>query len=203
MATKYKYDKDTDYQALIDRAVGNGEYGAAAVYEQQRNAKIAGEGMSYAPTLKYAAYLPYTITPDYDGSAREQAESLIGEATQSTAQDAAVQELLDALLGAELRPRVRPALCVLPQAVPARGGPRGGKRAGQRRRADGRARLHGGGRGLAAGGELLSRQGGGQDPGAGGARLVALSRQPGRQARHARRAAHHARKRPGRRLAAH
>ena len=101
MATKYKYDKDTDYQALIDRAVGNGEYGAAAVYEQQRNAKIAGEGMSYAPTLKYAAYLPYTITPDYDGSAREQAESLIGEATQSTAQDAAVQELLDALLGAE------------------------------------------------------------------------------------------------------
>ena len=53
MATKYKYDKDTDYQALINRSVESGDYTAAAIYEQQRNAKIAGEGLDVAPTGKY------------------------------------------------------------------------------------------------------------------------------------------------------
>ena len=42
MATKYKYDKDTDYAALMEQAARRGDNAAAAVYEQQRNAKIRG-----------------------------------------------------------------------------------------------------------------------------------------------------------------
>ncbi len=35
------YDKNVDYQDLINKAVANGDYASAAAYEQQRNAKIA------------------------------------------------------------------------------------------------------------------------------------------------------------------
>lgn len=35
------YNKDVDYQALINQAVASGDYSAAAQYEQQRNRKIA------------------------------------------------------------------------------------------------------------------------------------------------------------------
>ena len=35
MATKYKYDKDTDYAALMERAAQRGDNAAAAIYEQQ------------------------------------------------------------------------------------------------------------------------------------------------------------------------
>lgn len=53
------YDKNTDYQALINSAVQSGNLGAAAQYEQQRNAKIAGEGIAdYQATSNYASYLP-------------------------------------------------------------------------------------------------------------------------------------------------
>lgn len=41
MATKYTYDKEKDYQAMINEAVGGGDYRSAALYEQQRNQKIA------------------------------------------------------------------------------------------------------------------------------------------------------------------
>ena len=40
------YEKDTDYQALINAAVEAGNMKDAAKYEQQRNAKIAGEGIN-------------------------------------------------------------------------------------------------------------------------------------------------------------
>lgn len=56
MAT-YGYDKNKDYQFLIDEAVKNNDYAQAAIYEQQRNEKIAGEGLNYEPTSKYANYL--------------------------------------------------------------------------------------------------------------------------------------------------
>lgn len=56
MAT-YGYDKNKDYQALIDEAVRNNDYAQAAIYEQQRNEKIAGEGLDFSPTNKYANYL--------------------------------------------------------------------------------------------------------------------------------------------------
>ena len=57
MATKYKYDKDTDYAALMEQAARRGDNAAAAVYEQQRNAKISGMGLDYAPTYYYQDYL--------------------------------------------------------------------------------------------------------------------------------------------------
>lgn len=53
-----QYDTNTDYQAEIDRAAAAKDYASAARYEQQRNAKIQGEGLNYAQTNQYAAYLP-------------------------------------------------------------------------------------------------------------------------------------------------
>ncbi len=55
----YGYDKKTDYQKLMDDAVKAGDYARAAIYEQQRNEKIKGEGLSqYGTTNQYASYLP-------------------------------------------------------------------------------------------------------------------------------------------------
>ena len=55
----YEYDPNTDYQALIDSAVEAQDFSAAAKYEQQRNEKIRGEGITqYQPTYNYTRYLP-------------------------------------------------------------------------------------------------------------------------------------------------
>lgn len=54
----YGYDPNVDYQALINEAVAAGNYQLAAIYELQRNAKIAGQGMNYEPTNLYSSYLP-------------------------------------------------------------------------------------------------------------------------------------------------
>ena len=52
------YNKNTDYQALINAAVAQGDYKSAAKYEQQRNEKIAaGNGGSYQQTNNYSKYL--------------------------------------------------------------------------------------------------------------------------------------------------
>lgn len=51
------YDKNTDYQKLINSAAAKGDYASAAKYEQQRNAKIDGTGSSYAKTNNYSKYL--------------------------------------------------------------------------------------------------------------------------------------------------
>ena len=40
MATKYKYDKDTDYAALMERAAQRGDNAAAAIYEQDRKSVV-------------------------------------------------------------------------------------------------------------------------------------------------------------------
>lgn len=53
----FAYDKNTDYQEKINQAVAEGNYQAAALYEQQRNEKIAGEGMNYQQTSNYSQYL--------------------------------------------------------------------------------------------------------------------------------------------------
>ena len=64
------YDKDTDYQKLINQAVKEGNYSAAAQYEQQRNAKIADLNASGAnqynaqQSTNYAQYLD----PGYQGT---------------------------------------------------------------------------------------------------------------------------------------
>lgn len=57
-ASPYGYDSAVDYMALINEAVAQGNYQQAAIYEQQRNAKIAGEGLAYEQTNNYAGYLP-------------------------------------------------------------------------------------------------------------------------------------------------
>lgn len=54
-----EYDSNTDYMKKMYQALGMGDYTAAAQYEQQRNAKIDGDGLSYAKTN-------YTYTPQYD-----------------------------------------------------------------------------------------------------------------------------------------
>lgn len=52
------YNKNTDYQALINAAVAQGDYKSAAKYEQQRNEKIAaGNGGTYQQTNNYSQYL--------------------------------------------------------------------------------------------------------------------------------------------------
>lgn len=56
-ATK-TYDNGTDYQQKINEAVAAGNYRNAAQYEQQRNAKIQGEGLNYEQTSNYSDYLP-------------------------------------------------------------------------------------------------------------------------------------------------
>lgn len=71
MAKKWEYDYDTDYQALINDAVKNKDYGSAARYEQQRNAKIAD--MNAAGTNKWNAvatndYSKYLMPNGYQGS---------------------------------------------------------------------------------------------------------------------------------------
>lgn len=61
MATKKyydEYDPNTDYAALMNEAVKSGDYESAAVYENQRNAKISGEGLDYSPTYNYSQYFP-------------------------------------------------------------------------------------------------------------------------------------------------
>ena len=99
MATKYKYDKDTDYAALMERAAQRGDNAAAAIYEQQRNAKIRGEGMTdVTQSNDYAQYLPLEDVPDYDDTHRRQAESLLTE-RDTTGQRARIDQMLDALLG--------------------------------------------------------------------------------------------------------
>lgn len=98
MATKFKYDKDTDYAALMERAAQSGDYTAAAIYEQQRNAKISGEGLSHAQTADYAQYLPFEETRDYDDTARKAAQNLAADTTDPYRGE--IDSLLDTLLGA-------------------------------------------------------------------------------------------------------
>ena len=101
MATKYKYDKDTDYAALMEQAAQRGDNAAAAIYEQQRNAKIRGEGMAdQEQTNDYAQYLPLEDVPDYDDTHRREAESLL-TGRDTTAQRSRIDQMLDALLGEE------------------------------------------------------------------------------------------------------
>ena len=98
MATKYKYDKDTDYAALMERAAQRGDNAAAAIYEQQRNAKIRGEGMTdVTQSNDYAQYLPLEDVPDYDDTHRREAETLLTE-RDTTGQRARIDQMLDALL---------------------------------------------------------------------------------------------------------
>jgi hypothetical protein len=63
--TNYLYNKNTDYQKLINDSVSAGNYSAAAPYEQQRNAKIAGEGIDAPMTYNWQSYLGGQKQPEY------------------------------------------------------------------------------------------------------------------------------------------
>ena len=56
-SSKPSYDSNIDYQAEIDKAVADGDYAKAAIYEQQRNQKIQDMGLNYGTTNKYSQYL--------------------------------------------------------------------------------------------------------------------------------------------------
>lgn len=62
------YNKNTDYMARMNEAAANGEYDIAALLEQQRNAKIAGEGLDYQQTNQYASYLPQPKQTSFQNS---------------------------------------------------------------------------------------------------------------------------------------
>lgn len=62
------YDKNKDYTAAINKAVAAGDYASAAKLEQQKNAKIAGEGLSYTPTNNYSQYLNTYKPKDNSGN---------------------------------------------------------------------------------------------------------------------------------------
>lgn len=52
------YDNNTDYQAIINNAVNNGDYVTAAKAEQLRNQKIIGQGLTqYGTTNYYGGWL--------------------------------------------------------------------------------------------------------------------------------------------------
>lgn len=64
------YNAGTDYAGMAEKAAKNGDYAAAAYYEQQRNKKIAGEGMTqYQPEYAYQKY-----AKDYDDAQRAELE---------------------------------------------------------------------------------------------------------------------------------
>ncbi|MBP3413027.1 MAG: hypothetical protein J6K89_07165 [Oscillospiraceae bacterium] len=61
------YDPNVDYMKKMQQAAEQGDMEAAARYEQQRNEKIKGEGLTqYAQTHDYAKYLPKTTTQQMD-----------------------------------------------------------------------------------------------------------------------------------------
>ncbi len=57
-AITFGYDPATDYSKLIAQAVKGGDMARAAIYEAQRNEKIAAEGRAERQTNTYAGYLP-------------------------------------------------------------------------------------------------------------------------------------------------
>ncbi len=75
----YTYNKNTDYQKLINDSVSAGNYSAAAQYEQMRNAKIQGEGINAPTTNNWSSYLGGNTQPEYqDPGTAEYVNQLTG-----------------------------------------------------------------------------------------------------------------------------
>lgn len=81
----YTYDNNVDYSELMQAAVAAGNPQLAAIYEQQRNAKIRGENLQdqYPTTANYAQYLPSAQT-DGAYSGMENSQKAIGEIGKET-----------------------------------------------------------------------------------------------------------------------
>lgn len=63
----FDYDPNVDYMKKMQEAAEKGDMEAAARYEQQRNEKIAGEGLTqYEQTSNYAQYLPKSTAQQLD-----------------------------------------------------------------------------------------------------------------------------------------
>lgn len=69
------YDKSANYEAQIQDAVAKGDFTAAAQYEQMRNNKITGEGLSYGTTDRFSDYLPGKSTAEKTGYVPGQLDS--------------------------------------------------------------------------------------------------------------------------------
>ncbi|MBR4309073.1 MAG: hypothetical protein IKT58_05715 [Oscillospiraceae bacterium] len=55
------YDPNVDYKKLMNDALARGDLTQAAIYEEKRNAKIQGQGLTqYSQTKDYEKYLPQT-----------------------------------------------------------------------------------------------------------------------------------------------
>lgn len=108
-ATK-TYDNGTDYQQKINDAVAAGNYRNAAQYEQQRNAKIQGEGLNHEQTAQYADYLPNgskyvqgvlgSVDPSDTSSIYGAYRELITQPAQKTDLSSYINSLYDASLEA-------------------------------------------------------------------------------------------------------
>lgn len=63
----FDYDPNVDYMKKMQEAAEKGDMEAAARYEQQRNEKIKGEGLTqYEQTNNYAQYLPKSTAQQLD-----------------------------------------------------------------------------------------------------------------------------------------
>lgn len=85
MGNAYKtYDPNEDYKKKMDEAAAAGDYESAARYEQKRNEKITGEGLTqYQTTDQYAQYLPKSqgsYTPYDPTGSVAQAQQLLQQA---------------------------------------------------------------------------------------------------------------------------
>lgn len=86
MSAMYGYDPNTDYQALINEAVKNKDFARAAIYEQQRNEKIAGEGMTGVQSSSlYTHYLPGSFQGGYTNPYQGMIDEAIGKLTDQSA----------------------------------------------------------------------------------------------------------------------
>ena len=86
MSAMYGYDPNTDYQALINEAVKNKDFARAAIYEQQRNEKIAGEGMTGVQgSSLYTHYLPGSFQGGYTNPYQGMIDEAIGKLTDQSA----------------------------------------------------------------------------------------------------------------------
>ena len=86
--TIYGYDKNTNYQKLINEAVKAGDYTSAAIYEAQRNEKIDGEGIAgYDKTNHYASYLPSSQSSGYQKELDEALQRLTNAKFEWNEQD--------------------------------------------------------------------------------------------------------------------
>lgn len=97
------FNKDTDYQALIDAAVLGGNFKAAAGYEQQRNEKInylneIGENSGNATTTDYYSDYLKPNGPGFEYKAPAPTFDYSAPAPSAPQTDSRIDEMLDQIL---------------------------------------------------------------------------------------------------------